>query len=112
MSSFKSQTGKSIQACFEKFHQDNPEILNLILKECNRAIVAGKKKFSIKAIGNYIRWNIFIETKETTLFSVRGEIKKFRLNDAYFSRYARLIISLYPHMEKYIELRDLRATEL
>lgn len=109
MASYKNSTGLSIQDSFEKFHRANPEIFLLIVKECDRAIRAGKRKFSIKAIGNYIRWNIFIETKEDTLFSVRGEVKKFRLNDAYLSRYARLLIITYPHMKDYVELRDLRA---
>lgn len=109
MSTYAQSTGVTIQNSFERFHKANPQVYQLILKECNRALAANKKKFSIKAIGNYIRWNIFIETKEETLFSHKGEIKKFRLNDAYFSRYARLIISEYPHLEKYLELRDLRA---
>ena len=106
---FKTNTGKSIQEAFDEFHKNNPEILLLIVKECDRAVRAGKKKFSIKAIGNYIRWNIFIETKEDTLFNLKGEVKKFRLNDAYLSRYSRLIIETYPHFEKYIEMRDLRS---
>lgn len=109
MASYQKMYGSSIQENFEKFHKANPEVMLMIVKECDRAIRAGKKKFSIKAIGNYIRWNIFIETKEDTLFSIRGEVKKFRLNDAYFSRYARLIIISYPHMKDFIELRDLRS---
>lgn len=109
MSTYSETTGISIQNSFELFHKNNPDVYLLILKECHRALHAGKNKFSIKAIGNYIRWNIFIETKEETLFSHKGEIKKFKLNDAYFSRYARLIIKDYPHMEKYLELRDLRS---
>ncbi len=105
-----TETNKiTIQGAFENFHKNNPEILMLIVKECDRAIRAGKKKFSIKAIGNYIRWNIFIETKEDTLFNNKGDKKGFKLNDAYLSRYARLIVSIYPHMEKYIEMRDLRS---
>lgn len=107
---FVENTGRNIQDAFNKFHEDNPEVLVLIVKECERAIKAGKKKFSIKAIGNYIRWNIFIETKELTLFSDSdGSLKKFRINDAYFSRYARLIIERYPHMVDYIEVRGLRS---
>ena len=109
MSTYQQAAGISIQASFEKFHKNNPEIYIMIVKECDRALRAGKKKFSIKAIGNYIRWNVFIETKEDTLFSLRGEKKSFKLNDAYFSRYARLIISDYPHLKNYLELRDLRS---
>lgn len=109
MSSYSVSTGISIQDAFEKFHKANPEIFLMIVKEADRAVRAGKKKFSVKAICNYIRWNVFIETKEDTLFSVRGEVKKFRLGDQYTSRYARLLIITYPHMKDYIETRDLRA---
>lgn len=109
MSTYAQSTGKSIQESFELFHKNNPDIFLMIVKECDRALRAGKKKFSIKAIGNYIRWNIFIETKEDTLFSIRGEKKSFRLNDAYLSRYSRLLINKYPHFKDYIELRDLRS---
>lgn len=109
MASYQKSTGISIQNSFEKFHRNNPQIFLMIAKEADRAIRAGKKKFSVKAIGNYIRWNIFIETKEDTLFSSKGEVKKFKINDAYFSRYSRLLIITYPHMEPYIEMRDLRS---
>lgn len=110
MATYQEATGGiSIQASFQKFHTANPDVYLMIVKECDRALRSNKKKFSIKAIVNYIRWNIFIETKEDTLFSVRGEIKKFRINDAYISRYARMLIIDYPHLEKFIEMRDLRA---
>jgi|SRR6185312_514459 len=109
MSTYAASTGISIQNAFESFHKNNPEIFLMIVKEADRAIRAGKKKFSVKAICNYIRWNIFIETKEDTLFSVRGEVKKFKLGDQYTSRYARLLIITYPHMKDFIETRDLRA---
>ena len=109
MSTYKQATGMDIQTAFETFHRAHPEIFLLIAKEADRAIRAKKKKFSVKAIGNYIRWNMFIESDEETLFNKKGDKIEFKLNDAFFSRYARLLIITYPYMESYIEMRDLRA---
>lgn len=109
MATYQQATGNSIQESFSKFHEAHPEIFLLIVKECDRAIRHGKKKFSVKAIGNYIRWNVFIESEQETLFTKRGDKIQFKLNDAFFSRYARLLIISYPHMKDFIELRDLRS---
>lgn len=109
MASYEKATGISIQNAFEAFHKSHPEIFLMIVKEADRAIRAKKKRFSVKAIGNYIRWNVFIESEQETLFNKRGDKIQFKLNDAFFSRYARLLIITYPHMEGFIEMRDLRA---
>lgn len=55
MASYQTSTGVSIQNAFEKYHKEHPEVFLMIVKECDRALRAGKKKFSVKAIGNYIR---------------------------------------------------------
>lgn len=109
MATYAQSTGMTIQANFEKYHREHPEVFLMIVREADRAIRAKKKKFSVKAIGNYIRWNIFIESEKETLFDKKGEKIEFKLNDAFFSRYARLLIITYPHMKDFIEMRDLRA---
>lgn len=109
MASYKQATGMDIQTAFETFHRAHPEIFLMIVKEADRAIRMKKKKFSVKAIGNYIRWNVFIESEQETLFNKKGDKTQFKLNDAFFSRYARLLIITYPHMKDFIEMRDLRA---
>lgn len=109
MATYQQSTGMSIQCKFEEFHRAHPEVFLMIVKECDRALRAGKKKFSVKAIGNYIRWNIFIESDKETLFDKKGAKIEFKLNDAFFSRYGRLLIISYPHMKDFIELRDLRS---
>ena len=109
MSTYAASTGVTIQEAFQKFHAANPEVFLLIVKEADRAVRKGKKKFSVKQIIGYLRWEIYLETKEDTLFESRGEIKKYKIGDQYTSRYSRLLLDKYPRFKEYIEQRDLRA---
>lgn len=106
---FKENTGRSITEAFELFHAANPDVYVLIKKEALKAVRAGKTKFSVKAIINWIRWEVRKNTIELTLFNSKEGPKKFKINDAYSSRYSRLLINEFPEMEKYVELRDLRS---
>lgn len=74
-----------------------------------KAIDSGKKKISFKMIMNVIRWEIFLKVEEPTLFSIDGKVVKFKINDAYGSRYARMFIDEHPKHSDKIELRRLRA---
>jgi hypothetical protein len=98
---FKRATGKSIQQGFESFHQNNPFVFDMIVNEVLRAKKKGKKKISIKMIVNFIRWNIYVETKDDS--------SSYKINDAYTSRYARMLVEKYPSFETMIEKRILRA---
>lgn len=98
---FKELNGISIREAFLAFHKENPNLFKEFEKQAFRAINAGRKKISSKAIINYIRWNHFIETTDTM----------FRVNDAFTALYARLFISLHPEHEDKFELRKLRTEE-
>jgi len=106
---FQQNTGKSIQKAFEEYHRLNPKVFGYFEKYAFEAINAGKKKISFKMIMNVIRWTIFIQTEEPTLFNMEGRKVKFRINDAYGSRFARLFIEKYPQHTDKIELRNLRS---
>ena len=106
---YEATTGKSIQTAFEEFHNANPQVYSHFKRLALQAINKGKKKISIKMIGNVIRWEIYIATVDPDLFNVDGKEKRFKLNDAYFSRYARLFVSDYPEHSNKIELRTLRS---
>lgn len=109
MSTYAQATGKTIQESFTLFHAANPDVFALIVKQADRAVRLGKKRFSVKQIVGYLRWEIYLETKEDTLFEVRGDIKKYKIGDQYTSRYSRLLLDKYPRFKEYIEQRDLRA---
>jgi hypothetical protein len=106
---YEQTTGKTIQQAFVEYHNANPSIYVEFEKMALRAIGAGKKKISFKMIMNVIRWEKFIQTEEPTLFTLNNEVVKFKINDAYGSRYARMFAQKYPeHVDK-IELRCLRS---
>lgn len=109
MSTYAQATGSSIQDAFEKFHASNPDVFLLIVREADRAVRNGKKRFSVKQIIGYLRWEIFLQTKEDTLFEVKGEIKKYKIGDQYTSRYSRMLLDKFPRFKDYIEQRTLRS---
>lgn len=106
---FRQNTGKSIQQAFDEFHRNNPLVYHHFCKLIQKALNHGKKKVSSKMIINVIRWEIFIQTEEQTLFNDNGELKKFRINDCYTSRYARMYIDQHPDRKDIFELRELRS---
>jgi len=106
---FAQNTGKTIQQAFEEYHRLNPQVYKEFVKRALLAINKGKTKISFKLILNVIRWEKFMQTEEPTLFNQNGEQIKFKINDAYGSRYARLFIKEYPQHQDKIELRELRA---
>ena len=110
---YHQTTGKSIQSAFEEFHALNPDIYEVFIKMAFDAIRKGKKKISAKLICNVIRWEVFMRTDEPTLFyNKNNEPKRFKLNDAYTSRYARLFVRDYPRYKDYFEWRELRSEGL
>ncbi|HEY9487619.1 MAG TPA: hypothetical protein VIQ51_04765, partial [Chryseosolibacter sp.] len=67
--SFKQHTGRSIQEAFELFHAANPDVYAIIQKEAMKAVRAGQEKFSVKAIINWMRWEVRKNAISVTLFS-------------------------------------------
>lgn len=111
MSTFAKTTGKSIQDAFNKFHYDNPMVYAHFKKMALFAIVKKKKtRISSKLICNVIRWNLFMETKEATLFEDKDGVKhKFKINDAYTSRYVRVFINEFPQYANHFYTKELRS---
>ncbi len=108
---FLQNTGRTIQKAFNEFHKNNPLVYTHFKKMALEAInKKNKKKLSSKMIINVIRWEIYMETIELTLFTdVDGSLKKFKINDAYTSRYARLFTDEYPQHCNIFNMRELRS---
>lgn len=85
---------------FLDFHNENPQVAQMIVSELHRAIIANIKKVSIKTIIGKIRWDMTISTH-----SHDG----FKINDAYTSLYARLILEDYPHFKSLFECREVKC---
>lgn len=96
---FEKTFDRTIQDAFQQFHKNNPDVYSGFKTLAFKAIKAGKKKISSKAIINVLRWE----------FSFSVESTKFKINDAFTSRYARLFIKDYPEYKSRFELRALRA---
>lgn len=92
--------GDRIQEKFEKFHQDNPQILFLILRNIEAVKRAGLQHYSINGIFERIRWHVSVE--------LRGvDCEPYKLNNNYRSRYVRLIEEKFPELRGFFETRTL-----
>jgi len=91
--------GKWTQSNFEKFDQANPHIW----KEIERIALEvahkhKKKKFAIKNIFGYMRYNSAIKGDNT-----EGE---FKLDDGWYPHYARKFLRLHPELPDFFEIRQ------
>lgn len=102
-------TGETIQASFNRFHENNPHVYSTIKNEALKLIKQGAKKISIKRVGNVVRFDKVFITNEPNLFEIEGQVKRFKINDAYLSRYNRLFIADHPEYADKIEVRRLRS---
>lgn len=97
---FENQNNGTIQDKFEAYHKANPSIYNLF-KRYTWEMIRKRGKASSKLIINQIRWEININTKRQ-----EGD---FKINDAFTSRYVRMLLENHPEISGYFELRNLRA---
>ena len=91
--------GLSIQERFERFHDENPEVYELLVRFAHEAHAAGRSRLGIGALWERLRWHTSVETE--------GE--PYKLNDNYRSRYARLLAERNPELAHLFETRKLRA---
>lgn len=89
----------SAQERFEEFHRRNPQIYRLICEYSRRLKSAGRKRYSIKTIWAVLRWQSDVQTD--------GE--HFKLDDRYYSRYARLVMEREADLAGFFNTRELRT---
>lgn len=85
---------------FWDYHQNNPWIYDELVRLARQAKKAGKNKIGIKMIWETMRWKRFIESKDP---------EKFKLNNNFPSRYARLIMQNEKDLEGIFDVRKLRS---
>lgn len=93
--------GRTTQERFEDFHEAHPEVFRFLVNTCYELQRKGFKHYGIKGLWERARWHFQVEKD-------LGE--EFKLNNNYHSRYARLIISEYPDLDGFFELRELRSS--
>lgn len=91
----------SIQAKFEKFHADHPEVYDELLGLARQMYAAGRKKIGIGMLWEVLRWH-------RTLRGVEDDTG-YKLNNNYRSRYVRLMIEREPEFDGFFELRRLSS---
>lgn len=106
---FQQNTGKTIKQAFDEYHAANPKVYVHFIRLAMEAIRRGKKKISAKMIINVVRWEVFIETTDNTLFNTPQEAKHFKINDAYSAHYGRMFANDFPKYEDRFEFRELRS---
>jgi hypothetical protein len=94
------ETVRTHKACaaWVKYHTANRKVFSAIMHEIDKAVAAGRTKASVKAIINYLRWNMYITSGE-----------EYKINDRYTGIYTHVILHNYPHLASIIDTRELRA---
>lgn len=89
------------EARFREFHANNPEVYKELVDLARIAISKGKKKIGIRMLWEVMRWNRFLVTTDES---------QYKLNDHYYSRYARLIMDQEPDLASIFEVRELKTS--
>jgi hypothetical protein len=89
----------SIQQQFETFHTNNPHVYETLVRLTRTAKSKGKEKIGIGMLWEVLRWERFIHTQDD----------KFKLNNDYRSRYARMIMENEKDLSNIFEIRGLRT---
>lgn len=85
---------------FLKYHEDNPEIYEILKRLAFEAKKKGRKKIGIKMLWEVMRWERFIHSNDP---------EGYKLNNNYPSRYARLLMENEKELEGFFEVRKLRS---
>lgn len=80
------------------YHRSNQQVMRSIVAELAKARDAGRSKASVKAIINYLRWNLYIDTGND-----------YKINDKYTGIYTHMVWHNFPEYRDMIETRELRS---
>jgi len=85
---------------WQRYHRHNRHVMRSIVDELRRAKEAGRVKASVKAIINYLRWNMYVTGNSND---------EYAINDKYTGIYTHIIAATFPEYRDMIEMRELRA---
>ena len=88
-----------IQATFDKFHADHPDIYEMFKRFARQLRGAGRERYGAKSIMERIRWELATSSS--------GVDDGFKINNNFTSRYARKLIVDDPTFESFFETRKL-----
>ncbi len=81
------------------YHQNNPQVYQLICHFAGQAMRAGHSKYGISAIWERVRWEIAVTTRDTN----------FKMPNNHRAYYARLWLENHPHHPKFFRTAVLRS---
>lgn len=91
----------TLQARFEAFHAEHPDVYAEFKRAAYRLLRAGVRHYGAKAIFEFLRYQRAISGRDV------GE--PWKLNNNYHSRYARLLIDEDPRFAEILEVRALKT---
>ncbi len=90
---------RSIQAQFEEFHQENPQVYSRLVQLARGLATRGHTRVGIGMLWEVLRWD--------NLMSTTGV--PYKLNNNFRSRYARLIEAHEPDLVDLFDKRELHS---
>ena len=90
---------RTIQQRFDDWIVRHPEIETLSVQFARELRQAGHSKYGIKAVLERIRWHYATRTDQA---------EEFKISNSYTSRMARFLMTKYPELEGFFNLRELR----
>jgi len=90
----------SAEEAFREFHRENPRVYRMLVQRARQIKARGFQNYSIKTIWAVLRWHSDLgkDLKES-----------YKLNDRYYSRFARLIEEKEPDLKGFFHFRKLRT---
>lgn len=85
---------------FWRFHVENPDVFETLVKLARQAKAAGQTKYGVAALFEVMRWQHAMEKRP-------GE--PFKLCNGYRAFYARLVMSSCADLAGFFDIREQRA---
>jgi hypothetical protein len=95
-----------IDRAFIVFNNNNPQILEMIVRYVRQLKAKGHKVFGMKAIFERIRWDYAVGTEQSE------SDKGFKISNNYTSRYARMIESQHPDLKGFFRTNQIDPTSM
>lgn len=89
----------TIQQAFESFDRANPWVYARLVRMARELQARGVKRYGIKSLFEVLRWQFHQQTTGS----------KWKLNNNFTSRYARLIEAGEPELRGFFEMRTLKS---
>lgn len=89
-----------LESKFLKFHEENPDIYDSLVRLARQAKKSGHRKIGIGMLWEVMRWEHILQSKDSD---------GYKLNNSLRSRYARTIMEKEKDLEGFFETRKLRA---